>query len=104
MISTSATVFTQYPEVTVPRLARRFTSRYESIRMADGRTVLHMAPVGTVLMAEFESALHLQYIARDAATDFAARTGLETILRRELRRVVYTIAWEEPTTVPVPLR
>lgn len=104
MISTSATVFAQYPEVTVPRLARRFASRHESIRMPDGRIVLHLPAVGTVLMAELESALRLQYIAKDAAMDFAARTALESILRRELRRVVYTIAWEEPKTVPVPLR
>ncbi|MFC0681985.1 hypothetical protein ACFFGH_29490 [Lysobacter korlensis] len=104
MISTSATVFAQYPEVTVPRLARRFVSRYESIRMPDNRIVLHMPSVGTVVMAEMESALRLQYIARDASMDFAARTALEEVLRRELRRVVYTIAWEESKTVPAPLR
>ena len=104
MISTSATVFAQYPEVTVPRLARRFMNRYESIRMPDNRVVLHVPSVGTVLMAEMESALRLQYIVQDAAGDFAARTALENLLRRELRRVVYTIAWEEPKTVPVPLR
>jgi hypothetical protein len=104
MISTSATVFAQHPEITVPRLARKFVSRYESIRMPDNRIVLHIPSVGTVLMAEQESALRLQYIVQDAAMDFAARSALEGVLRRELRRVVYTIAWEQPRAVPVPLR
>ncbi len=104
MISTSATVFAQHSEVTVPRLARRLLSRYESIRMSDGKVVLHIHSVGTVVMTELESALRLQYVVQDAPMDFAAREALENLLRRELRPVVYTIAWEEPKVVPVPLR
>ena len=102
MISTTATVFLSHPEVAVPRLARKLSSRFESIRTPDGRVVLHLPSVGTVMMRELESALRLQYVVQDAALDFAARTALEALLRRELRRRVYTIGWEdrEPASVP----
>ncbi len=104
MISTSATVFAQYPEVTVPRISQRFRTRYESIRLPDGRFVLHIPSVGTVVMSAWDTALRLHYIAEDAAMDFAARTALETILRKSLRGVLFTIAWEEAGSVPMPLR
>ncbi len=104
MISTSATVFAQQPEVTLTRLTRRLLGRYESIRVADGRIVLRIPAVGTVLLVELESALRLQYVSPDQATDFAARTAVEGLLRREFRRVVYTIAWDEPKSVAMPLR
>ena len=104
MISTSATVFAQYPEVTVPRISRRFRSRYESIRLPDGRFVLHLPAVGTVVMSVWDNAFRLHYIAEDAAMDYEARTALETILRKSLRGVVFTIAWEEAGSVPIPSR
>ena len=102
MISTSVTVFAQYPEVTVPRISRRFQSRYEAVRLPDGRFVLHIPSVGTVVMSEWDTAIRLHYIVEEAAMDFAARTALETILRKSLRGVVFTIAWEEAGSVPIP--
>jgi hypothetical protein len=104
MISTSATVFAQYAELTVPRISRRLQTRYDAIRLPDGRFVLHMPTVGTVVLSAWDDAIRLQYVAEDAAADFAARTALETILRKSLRGVVFTIAWEEVGSVPIPLR
>ena len=104
MISTSAMVFAEHPEVTMPRLARRLMSRHESISMPHGKAVLHIPAVGTVVMTELESAIRLQYVVQDAPMDFAARAAIEHLLRRQFRRVVYTIGWDEPKTVPVPLR
>jgi hypothetical protein len=102
MISSTATVFLRHPEKTVPGLAHRLSSRFESIRTPDGRVVLHLPSVGTVLMRQLESALSLHYVVQDAAQDFAARTALEALLRRDLRRRVYTIGWldREPVSVP----
>ena len=104
MISTSATVFAEYPELTVPRLSRRFQRRYDAIRLSDGRFVLHVPSVGTVVMSVLDSAIRLQYVVADAAADFGARTALDAVLHRALRGVVFTIAWEEVGSVSLPAR
>jgi hypothetical protein len=100
MISTAATVFAQGP--VLPRISRRLQRAYVSIQLPDGRFVLNMPSVGTVVMAAFEDALRLHYVAQDAAQDFAARTALEALLHRALRGVVFTIAWEETDSVSIP--
>lgn len=104
MISTSAVVFAQYPQVAIPRLAARFSSRFESVRTAHGQYVVHIPAVGAVLMGSNESSLTFSFVARDASAHFAARTTLDAMLRRELEGTVFTIGWEESDTVPVPLR
>lgn len=104
MISTSAVVFTQYPHVAIPRLAARFSSRFESVRTGHGQFVVHIPAVGAVLMGSDKSSLTFSFVAWDAAAHFAARTTLDAMLRRELEGTVFTVGWQESDTVPVALR
>jgi hypothetical protein len=104
MIATSATVFVQHSDATLVRLSRRFKDRFESIRLRDGRFVLHIPSVGSVLMSAVEDALRFSYVAQDAAADDRARMSLESIIRREFRGLVYTVGWEDSDIIPVPLR
>ena len=104
MIATSATVFVQHTDLTLVRLSRRFKDRFESIRLRDGRFVLHIPAVGSVLMSAIDDALRFSYVAEDAAADDRARMALESIIRREFRGVVHTVGWDDSDIIPVPLR
>ena len=104
MIATSATVFVQHTDATLVRLSRRFKDRFESIRLRDGRFVLHIPGVGSVLMSVVADALRFSYVAEDTAGDDRARRALESILRREFRGLVHTVGWEDSDIIPVPLR
>ena len=104
MIATSATVFVQHADATLLRLSRRFKDRFESIRLRDGRFVLHIPAVGSVLMSAVADALRFSYVAEDAAADDRARAALESIIRREFRGLVYTLGWEDSDIIPAPLR
>lgn len=104
MISTSATVFAEYPDLTVPRISRWLRSAYDEVPLPDGRFALSVPSVGTVLLSAWDDAIRLSYVVEDPAADFAARTALETVLRKSLRGVVFTIAWQEAGSVPLPLR
>jgi hypothetical protein len=104
MISSAATVFAEHPELTVPRITRRFQHRYDALRLPDGRLVLRMPGVGSVVMSAWDTVIRLQFLAVDAAADFAARAALETILRRSLRGVLFTIAWEDVGSIALPQR
>jgi hypothetical protein len=104
MIATAATVFIQHSDATLVRLSRRFKDRFESIRLRDGRFVLHIPGVGSVLMTGVADALQFSYVARDTVADDRARMTLESIIRREFRGLVYTVGWEDSDIIPVPLR
>src|SRR3712207_2799626 len=104
MIATSATVFVQHSDATLLRLSRRFKDRYESIRLRDGRFVLHIPSVGSVLMSSIQDALRFSYVARDEAADDRARLAMEAIIRREFSGLLYTVGWEDSDIIPIPLR
>jgi hypothetical protein len=104
MIATSATVFVLHTDATLLRLSRRFKDRFESIRLRDGRFVLHIPSVGSVLMSAVQDALQFSYVAENEAADDRARMALESIIRREFRGLTYTVGWEDSDIIPVPLR
>jgi hypothetical protein len=104
MIATSATVFVQHSDATLLRLSRRFKDRFESIRLRDGRFVLHIPSVGSVLMSAIDDALRFSYVAEDTTADGLARASLESIIRREFSGIAYTVGWDDSDIIPVPLR